>query len=366
MGVPAFAHGELRPGALLSWSRRYTDEELAAFEALAGRVPSVAAHLPELLVVAPLTKLGGDVDYIARKMVWTHARPVGTAEELTAELRVLSVAEDTAFHRITFDARVRAGEEVVLSGQSKGVILKRPAHAGGAARPEHAAAGAAAERGTRGPGGDRAARGAGAEQGAAGATRETVAAVAAAGAGVAADAGVGTGAAVAGSARGAGAPPGAGPGRAAVPSAVPPIGPAPVDQAVRGTVLRHRRTVTDADILRCADLTGDRGEHHTTGLAGRRMAQGLLTALAVPLLRGDGGFRFRSMSMVFLNPVFAGDVLDAEARIEEEPERRAAADGSGGSAGRPGGGPGPATLAATVRNASGVDVLVTECAGSFS
>lgn len=313
MGFLAPAHGEIRPGAVLSWSRRYTPQDLEVFDVLSGRVPSPdgAGILPDLLVAAPLTKLGGDLDYIARKMVWTHARPVAVTEELTAELRVLSTEEQPAFHRITFGARVWVGEELVLDGHSKGVVLKGP--------PGEAPGDAPGAEGPRGAGtaagpGDR-----GGRQGAGRIVR----------------------------------PPADDPVR-------PPAVPLPLDRIVPGAVLRHGRTVTDADITRCADLTGDHGDHHVKGVGGRRMAQGLLTAATVPLLRGDGGFRFRSVSMVFLNPVFAGESLDAEARIE------GVADGTDGTSAGAAPAAGPVSLAGTVRDASGTEVLVAECAGSFS
>lgn len=82
-----------------------------------------------------------------------------------------------------------------------------------------------------------------------------------------------------------------------------------------GAELVATRTVTESDIARCAKLTGDFGAHHVSGLAGRPIAQGLLTAAVAPLLRGDVGFQLRSMSMKFLAPVFAGDTVTATVRI---------------------------------------------------
>lgn len=82
-----------------------------------------------------------------------------------------------------------------------------------------------------------------------------------------------------------------------------------------GAELSAARTITESDIARCARLTGDYGAHHVSGLAGRPIAQGLLTAAVTPLLRGDAGFQLRTMSMKFLAPVFAGDTVTATLRI---------------------------------------------------
>jgi 3-hydroxybutyryl-CoA dehydratase len=64
-------------------------------------------------------------------------------------------------------------------------------------------------------------------------------------------------------------------------------------------------------------LTGDFGAHHITGMAGRPIAQGLLTAAVAPLLRGDDGFHLSSMEMTFLAPVYAGDTVTATVRITD-------------------------------------------------
>lgn len=273
-------HGELSPGKVLTFSRQYSDEDVSSFDALSGRAlpPPSTKALPDLLVVAPLTKLGGDLNYLARKMVWRHHRAVEVTEKLTAELEIVNLTADEGFHRIVFDARIRAGQgDVVLSGTSKGMILSLSE---APEAPEAPAAEAAA------PTPDK---------------------------------------------------------------ARPPADPALLEEVAPGSVLRSEESVSASDIDRCADLTGDRGAHHAVGLTGRRMAQGLLTATTVPLLRGDGDFRLRSMSMVFLQPVFAGDTVTSETRIgETKTETSDELD-----------------IAVSVRNSDGVEVLVSECSGSF-
>lgn len=79
------------------------------------------------------------------------------------------------------------------------------------------------------------------------------------------------------------------------------------------------RTITADDIARCARLTGDYGSHHISGMAGRQMAQGLLTLAAAPLL-GDPGVHIAEMSVRFLLPVFAGDTVTATVEITDRTE----------------------------------------------
>src|SRR5215207_3114712 len=76
-----------------------------------------------------------------------------------------------------------------------------------------------------------------------------------------------------------------------------------------GTELTSRRTVTAEDVAAVARITGDQGMHHVSGLAGRQVAQGLLTVAFAPLLRTEAGFRLDSARVTFLAPVFVGDTV---------------------------------------------------------
>lgn len=117
------AHGPVTVGSTLTWSRRYDEAELRDYDALVGRPPDADGMLPDLLVLAPLTKLGGDLDYLSRSMTWQHHRPVAAGERLTAELHVTRLERVGDVVKIAFEARVRAGDDVVVSGTSRGVVL---------------------------------------------------------------------------------------------------------------------------------------------------------------------------------------------------------------------------------------------------
>jgi acyl dehydratase len=81
-----------------------------------------------------------------------------------------------------------------------------------------------------------------------------------------------------------------------------------------GTALTATRTITSEDIAVCGRLTGDFGSHHVSGLAGRQMAQGLLTLALAPLFLRDG-VHMSEVSVKFLAPVFAGDTITATVEI---------------------------------------------------
>lgn len=74
--------------------------------------------------------------------------------------------------------------------------------------------------------------------------------------------------------------------------------------------LAATRVITNEDIDNCARLTGDAGSHHIDGFRGRRMAQGILTLSAVPLL-GSPGVHIQELSVTFLAPVYAAQAVTA-------------------------------------------------------
>lgn len=119
------APGPVTVGTILHWSCRYSRQDLREFAELSGRddLDTEPAWLPDLLVIAPLTKLGGDLNYISRVMTWTAHRPVGVDEEIRAELEVTALDGTGPMTRIEFDARILDEAGVpVLSGTSRGIL----------------------------------------------------------------------------------------------------------------------------------------------------------------------------------------------------------------------------------------------------
>jgi acyl dehydratase len=83
-----------------------------------------------------------------------------------------------------------------------------------------------------------------------------------------------------------------------------------------GQKASYERTFTVKDIEQFAELSGDKGVHHMQPDAqGRIMAQGLLTATIPTKLGGDIDYIARDFSIEFIRPVFAGDIIRAEALI---------------------------------------------------
>lgn len=80
------------------------------------------------------------------------------------------------------------------------------------------------------------------------------------------------------------------------------------------TLLTATRTITSEDIDTFGRLTGDFGSHHVNGMAGRQIAQGVLTLALAPLFLHDG-VHMSELSIKFLAPVFAGDTITATVQV---------------------------------------------------
>ncbi len=123
----------LRPGAKSSWSRVVTDEDIARFAELSGDrgrhhverdgKGRLLAH--GLLTATMPTKLGGDLNYVARTMTFEFAGPVYGGDSLICEGTVLSsVAQSSRIKaNISFEVRNQDGT-VVLRGTTTGQVAR--------------------------------------------------------------------------------------------------------------------------------------------------------------------------------------------------------------------------------------------------
>ena len=84
-----------------------------------------------------------------------------------------------------------------------------------------------------------------------------------------------------------------------------------------GDVLGWERTFTEEDVRRFAEYSGDAGEHHLQpDERGRLMVHGLLTATLPTKIGGDINFIARQLTFRFVRPVFSGDTVRCEVKIE--------------------------------------------------
>jgi len=119
-------------GDTKTYTRTFTNEEVQGFAELSkdeGYHHLVADDdgqvvLHGLLTATMPTKIGGDIDFLARTMEFEFPRPAYTGVEITCETTVESVEERDGRTRpeASFVCETEGGD-VVLSGRSEGVVM---------------------------------------------------------------------------------------------------------------------------------------------------------------------------------------------------------------------------------------------------
>ena len=119
-------------GDTTTYTRTFTNDDVQAFAELSK--DDGYHHLVEdddgtlivhgLLTATLPTKLGGDIDYVARTMEFEFPRPVYTGQQVTCEMEVVDVREEDDRYRMAAEWQASAAGQVVMSGRSDGVVFK--------------------------------------------------------------------------------------------------------------------------------------------------------------------------------------------------------------------------------------------------
>ena len=121
----------MKIGDQLSWQRTFTEADIRAFTSLSGDAgehhlqPDVQGRLMAhgLLTATIPTKIGGDMNFIAREMTFQFQRPVFSGDTITCDVKVssLETMEQLINIATTFICRNQHGKEV-MTGIARGVI----------------------------------------------------------------------------------------------------------------------------------------------------------------------------------------------------------------------------------------------------
>ncbi|GIN94800.1 enoyl-CoA hydratase [Siminovitchia terrae] len=85
-----------------------------------------------------------------------------------------------------------------------------------------------------------------------------------------------------------------------------------------GDIILSERTFSVRDVGLFTEISGDKGNHHIIpDEQGRLVIQGLLTATLPTKVGGDNNILARTMNFEFLRPVFTGDTIICEVKIEK-------------------------------------------------
>lgn len=122
---------DIKAGDVFTWERTFTEEETLQFANLSGdqgkhhveRDDKGRLMIHGLFTASIGTKIGGDLNYIAREMVSEFVRPVFTGDTITCEVTLISVEQMEGIKKVALKSvyRNQHGKEVLI-GTSHGII----------------------------------------------------------------------------------------------------------------------------------------------------------------------------------------------------------------------------------------------------
>lgn len=118
-------------GDVISWQRTFTEEDIRLFARFSGDegehhlVPDEHGRLMAhgLLTATLPTKIGGDLDFIAREMTFQFQRPVFSGDTINCEVTLMDLEPGEEFARVVsrWVCRNQQGKDV-MTGEARGVI----------------------------------------------------------------------------------------------------------------------------------------------------------------------------------------------------------------------------------------------------
>jgi 3-hydroxybutyryl-CoA dehydratase len=118
-------------GEVISWQRTFTEEDIRLFATLSGDQgvhhlqPDERGRLMAhgLLTATLPTKIGGDINFIARELTFAFHRPVFAGDTITCEVTVTAVEPGEKYLNLSTDwvCRNQDGKEV-MTGRGYGVV----------------------------------------------------------------------------------------------------------------------------------------------------------------------------------------------------------------------------------------------------
>ena len=123
----------MQVGDITSWERTFTEEDIRLFGEVSGDegvhhvTPDAQGRLMAqgLLTATLPTKIGGDLNFIARELNFQFHRPVYAGDTVRCEVKITELEQAEGYMRMSVEwvCRNQHGKEV-LAGQGRGVIRK--------------------------------------------------------------------------------------------------------------------------------------------------------------------------------------------------------------------------------------------------
>jgi acyl dehydratase len=124
----------MKIGDVMSWERTFTEEDIRLFGKVSGDegthhiLPDEAGRLMVhgLLTATLPTKIGGDINFIAREMRFQFHRPVFAGDTVRCEVTVVELGEASGYQELKskWSCHNQHGKEV-MSGEATGVVRKQ-------------------------------------------------------------------------------------------------------------------------------------------------------------------------------------------------------------------------------------------------
>jgi len=121
----------MKIGETITWQRTFTEEDIRLFAKLSGDegvhhlVPDEQGRLMAhgLLTATLPTKVGGDLNLIAREMSFTFLRPVFAGDTITCEVKLIELEPAEQYTRVgsEFVCHNQHLKEV-MTGQARGIV----------------------------------------------------------------------------------------------------------------------------------------------------------------------------------------------------------------------------------------------------
>lgn len=121
----------MQTGDVISWTRTFDKSDVRTFSQLSG---DAGTHhvLPDedgrlmvqgLLTATLPTKIGGEINFIAREMVFNFHRPVYTGDTIRCDVIISDIVATQRAKRLTctWTCTNQSGE-IVMTGESQGII----------------------------------------------------------------------------------------------------------------------------------------------------------------------------------------------------------------------------------------------------
>jgi len=124
----------MKIGDVVAWERTFTEDDVRLFSKISGdegthhlRADERGRLMVHGLLTATLpTKIGGDMNFIARELTFQFHRPVFSGDTVRCEVTIVELTETAEFTHLksSWVCRNQHGKEV-MSGQALGIVRER-------------------------------------------------------------------------------------------------------------------------------------------------------------------------------------------------------------------------------------------------